>query len=236
MARSVFLFAGPSLHGTPWAGVHEAGATPGYGLSWLPPARRGDIDMLVAQHAAPGVIGLADGTFHSYPSVGHRELRQAIQAGWLVFGLCSMGAIRVSELSHMGMLPWGRVARMFCTNPELADDEVALVHSAEAPYLPFSEPMVHLREFLCRMRARGLLGAQQEQTLVHSFRERWYGDRTLPKLAQELAQALGAPAMAALQSELDDFSPYRLKQQDLLSFVASKPWLYVPEQAAAGRV
>jgi hypothetical protein len=226
----VHLFAGPSLYGTPWPdlaaethGASEAGA-----VCWRPPARRGDIDALCRAQAEPGVIALADGTFHAYPSVSHLELREALAAGWQVWGLCSMGAIRACEMAHLGMRPWGRVAGMFCADPDLADDEVALVHGAEHPYLPLSEPLLHLREFLAQMRLAGRLTAAQEAALAHALRERWYGERTLGLLRQELHRLAGAATAAALEPALADFAPFRLKQQDLMDFLADQPWLDSP--------
>jgi ribosomal protein S12 methylthiotransferase accessory factor len=219
--KTVHIFAGPSLFGTPLQHAAQDDT-----LAWLPPARRGDIEALTARHETPGVIGLADGTFHSYPSVAHVELRQAMQQGWLVYGLCSMGALRASEMKHMGMRPFGRVAQMFCDDPDLADDEVALVHGVDAPYLPFSEPMLHLRAYLGDMFARGLLDQQQHAELVSVMRERWYADRTLALLREQLNRIARADALAALLAHLADFAPYRRKQQDLMQFVETRPWLH----------
>lgn len=216
---AVYLFAGPSAHGTPYEAARD-----GAGLLWRPPARRGDIAALVAAAPAPGVIALADGTFHSYPSVGHAELRQALRAGWVVYGLCSMGAIRASEMRHLGMRPFGQVAARFCAEPDLADDEVALAHAAEAPYLPLSEPLLHLRAYLARMRALELLDEEVAAAVTAALRGRWYAGRTLPALRAELRRLARPGALPALLEQLADFAPYRLKQQDLVRFVAERPW------------
>jgi len=194
-------------------------------LVWLPPARRGDIAALVSQHSTPGVLALADGTFHSYPSVAHVELRQAIERGWLVYGLCSMGAIRACEMQHMGMRPFGYVARLFCQDPDMADDEVALIHATDAPYLPFSEPMVHLRAYLQDMLAKGFLTLDQHAAITAHVRERWYAERTLNLLRDTLTRLASSASHTALFEHLDDFTPYRLKQRDLMAFLQAKPWL-----------
>jgi ribosomal protein S12 methylthiotransferase accessory factor len=222
--KTVHIFAGPSLFGTPFQDTEPD--TQGGTLAWLPPARRGDIAALANQHETPGVIGLADGTFHSYPSVAHVELREAMQQGWLVYGLCSMGALRASEMKHMGMRPFGRVAQMFCDDPDLADDEVALVHGVDAPYLPFSEPMLHIRAYLGDMLVRGLLDQPQHAELVSVMRERWYAERTFTLLRDQLERIARPDARAALIAHLADFAPYRLKQQDLVHFVETRPWLH----------
>lgn len=188
--------------------------------------RRGDIDNLIANVSTPGVIGLADGTFHTYPSVSHVEVREAMDAGWIVFGLCSMGAIRVSEMRHMGMKPWGKVARMFCDNPNFADDEVALIHGSEAPYIPLSEPLVHIREFTAKACEHGWLTSSQAESVIESLRQRWYGERTLASLRQVLCKVLVADRLPAPVAEaIDEFKAYRLKQADLQSFLNGKPWL-----------
>lgn len=217
--RAVHIFAGPSLFDT---GIDtEADRR----IQWKPPVRRGDIEVLVTDENTPGIIGLADGTFHAYPSVSHIELREALEAGWIVYGLCSMGAIRVSEMRHMGMKPWGRVADMFCDNDSFADDEVALVHGAEAPYAPLSEPMVHLRAFVTHAIEQDWLNRAQGDRVLAMLRERWYGERTLANLRQAICQTLDSQVLPGVIADaIDLFSPYRIKQADLLSFLASKPW------------
>ncbi len=224
MSQPVHIFAGPTLFGTPFH-ADAAQRVPGAEIQWRPPARRGDIEALIAECREPGVLALADGTFHAYPSVRHIELRDALEAGWTVYGLCSMGAIRACEMAHMGMKPWGRVAQMFCADPDLADDEVALVHGAEHPFLPISEPMLHIREYLAQMIARGLLTLAQLDAVASSLRERWYGYRTLSNLRVELRAHADVSVHPQLEQALADFTPYRLKQQDLITFVATRPWL-----------
>jgi TfuA protein len=218
MRKTVFMFAVPSTYGTRLGADSD--------ITWLPPARRGDIEKIISKNTEPSVIGLADGTFHSYPSVSHVELREAMEVGWRVYGLCSMGAIRVSEMHHMGMVAWGRVAEMFCRMPNFADDEVALVHGADAPYAPLSEPLVHIREFCAYARGRGWLNNEQAVAVIEILRERWYGERTLANLRHHLCQVLRLSELPADISEaIDNFNSFRLKQKDLESFLLRKPWI-----------
>lgn len=237
MHEPVFVFAGPSLFGTgiqahsparsssdQSISAHASGGA--QSIQWLPPARRGDIEALITRHPTPGVIGLADGTFHAYPSVSHFELREAIQAGWVVYGLCSMGAIRACEMVHLGMRPWGRVAALFCAEPDFPDDEVALLHGTDAPFIPLTEPMVHIREFLRCMERRGLLSLDAVQQIIGVLTSQWYGERTLHAL-RALVKSIDVceAARADVEAAMMNFKPYRLKQKDLLSFVSDKPWL-----------
>jgi ribosomal protein S12 methylthiotransferase accessory factor len=220
----VHVFAGPSLFGTPYQ--DDEPDTLNGSLIWHPPARRGDIAALLNEHTEPGIIALADGTFHSYPSVAHVELRQAMERGWLVYGLCSMGAIRACEMRHLGMRPFGYVAQLFCDDAEMADDEVALVHATDAPYMPFSEPMVHIRAYLQDMLSKGLLTSVQHVEAVTHIRERWYAERTLNLLRDTLTRLASPETLDALLESLLNFNEYRLKQRDLVTFLQEKPWTH----------
>lgn len=220
MHEQITIFAGPSLFST-GLDLRESSM----GVTWMPPARRGDIEKLVSCSTRPGSIGLADGTFHAYPAVSHVELRNAINGGWRVYGLCSMGAIRSAEMQHMGMRPWGVVAAKFCEDDSFADDEVALVHGSSHPYSPISEPLIHIREFLRCMQSEGCLAADQAEQILATLQPRWYGERTHAELKKQLASVLWTSQLPKkLNDAVDNFCRFRLKQQDLVSFVNSRPW------------
>jgi len=217
MHSSIVIFAGPSLYGT---GLKTSS---GPDIEWRPPARRGDIEAIV-NASLPGAIALADGTFHSYPSVSHVEIREAIDAGWIVFGLCSMGAIRAAEMAHMGMRPWGLVAEHFCRQIETPDDEVALIHGSEWPYIHLSEPLIHIRAFLAYLVNSKLLSIVQASTIAARLAAMWYGDRTLRLLEELIVEGLGGLS-PQVDRQLKEFHRFRLKQQDLKAFVDQQPWL-----------
>jgi hypothetical protein len=216
--RKVFVFAGPSLFGS---GI-DCKSTD---LVWLPPAKRGDIDQLLSTHSEPGVIALADGTFHAYPSVRHIELRDGLDKGWIVFGLCSMGAIRACEMEHLGMRGYGEVARRFREDEDFADDEVALIHGSEEPWAPLSEPLIHIRAYLDDMRDQGLLDARQIGAIIQTMQCRWYGYRTIPELFKAVSVACGGVILGKALDGLRNFKRYRVKQRDLKRFVEDRPWV-----------
>ena len=117
-----YLFAGPSLW--PIKESHKGLLDQVY---LRPPIKRGD---LVALHdmCVPASVAIVDGVFHQVPAVGHQEIRSLLRAGWRIWGLSSMGAIRAYELREHGMEGYGFVFDWFCQNTDFRDDEVALLH------------------------------------------------------------------------------------------------------------
>src|SRR4051812_45698286 len=104
--RTRVAFVGPTYEPiAPSRLIEAAGFVP------RPPASRGDIAALDDSH--PGVIALIDGRFNEQLAVGHAELRRAIERGWDVWGLSSMGAIRAYEMRGLGMKGFGTVYQHF---------------------------------------------------------------------------------------------------------------------------
>lgn len=218
MTEPVWIFAGPSTYGLPFSITTEPG------IVWCPPVRRGDIEDLVVREA-PGVLAIVDGTFHSYPAVAHVEIREAIEAGWKTFGLSSMGAIRAAEMHHLGLQPWGQVAEHFVGNPATPDDEVALLHGQDKPFLHLSEPLVHIRAFFAHLGEQGMLESQDRESLELELASLWFGDRTLQRVRYMLARLIQDEALRlAVMNQMSDFQRFRLKQIDLLSFLRERPW------------
>lgn len=189
-----------------------------------PPVRRGDIQTLVAQYSAPAVIAIVDGTFHSFPSVGHSEIRQAIQKGWQIWGLASMGAIRASEMHRLGMHGYGAVYERYHKDPEFDDDEVTLVHEIEAPYRAMSEPLIHIRGFISALQDQQKISAENALIVIKAMKERWYAERTLPRL-KKLLHATGEMTLQEIDQALASFKDCRIKSKDLNDFLQSRCWL-----------
>ncbi|MHA4977007.1 TfuA-like protein [Pseudomonas extremorientalis] len=187
------------------------------------PARRGDIQALVAQNPQPGCIAIVDGTFHSFPSVGHIEIRRAIQNGWQVWGLASMGAIRAGEMRFLGMQGYGVVYGHYRDDPEFDDDEVTLVHEIDAPYRAMSEPLIHLRGFVSALQDQQKISTHHAQAIIQDLKERWYAERTLSRL-KKLLLATGQMTRQDVDEALGGFNGYRVKSQDLQGFLASRCW------------
>jgi hypothetical protein len=215
MEATIHIFAGPTLDG-----LNDACA---YSASWHPPIRRNELDRFTRMHPV-SVIAIVDGTFHDYPAVGHKEIINAIEQGWEVWGLSSMGAIRAYELRHDGMKGFGRVYSEFCAHEDFQDDEVTLLHLPEAPYTAVSEPMIHIRIFLNWATDRGLIAAVTAEDIAHQLKSSWFGYRTLGRLCG-LIKPHWLGNESDLMALLRDFRRFRQKTTDLQLFLANKPWL-----------
>jgi hypothetical protein len=209
------LFAGPSL-------PHESVLH----LATLhPPARRGDVDLLIQSHGAPrpGVIVLCDGVFQSVPAVSHAELCRALDAGWQVWGCSSMGAIRAWELRHEGMRGFGWVYAQFARHADFRDDEMALLHLPAPLYTPLTEALVNLRHALEVHGRRLGIPARAQRLLIEWLRECWFGERT-QELIHDLLVGPLRVAPAAACALIDTMAAQPIKALDLQALLRARPW------------
>ena len=217
------LFAGPSAAGT---------ELPLDGVEVRPPAGRGDIAALIETQPAR-VVALADGVFHQALAVGHAELRNAVECGWQVWGLSSLGAIRACEMRNLGVRGYGDVYRRFVADQSFSDDEVALLHAPDAPYQPISEPLIHLRAGLQALEDAGTIAPARRRALVTRLKKMWYGDRTLGFVRAALVDD-DASLVPAVDHWLASFRRYRVKSADLQRFLEERPWRAVSPGRSAG--
>ena len=206
------LFGGPSLSELALQRCQALG------IELRPPARRNDIQQLVAS-GYQGAIALVDGVFHQVISVGHKELLSAIAAGCDVYGMSSMGAIRAYELRTLGMKGVGKVYRFFDQEGDFQDDEVALLHHPAPPYHPFSEPLVHIRACIADLSARQEITPIAGQEIIDRLKALYFGERTMETFARLLESVSGK----AFEELAPDMTPYRIKQRDVEDFLASIP-------------
>ncbi len=221
MAGDVVLFAGPSMFGLDPALVAAAVT------DLRPPVRRGDVDRLLAEADGPGVLVVCDGVFHVGPAVSHAELCRALDAGWQVWGVSSLGAIRAHEMRAEGMRGFGRVHAMFERFDDFTDDEMCLLHYPEAPYFPVSLALVDVRHALESHRRHFGMSEACADALIDGLRALWFGDRT-PERVRELVRAhRDAHAGVDPRAEehlLDWVSANRVKAMDLAALLAQRPW------------
>jgi hypothetical protein len=214
------LFAGPTLarleRMTSVAPLLE-------GIELRPPVARGDVTELVRKRR-PGTLLVCDGYFHlGRLAVGHAELRRALETGWAVWGVSSMGAIRAAEMAALGMSGFGEVFARFRDDPDFGDDEVTLLHEPAPPWRELSEPLVHLRAAAAALVARGELSAEAEADIIGDLSRSWFGDRNLLDFAERLVAAGLSTEVA--HGLVRQFDPYRLKSRDLGALLEQRPFV-----------
>ncbi|HLL84686.1 MAG TPA: TfuA-like protein [Longimicrobium sp.] len=145
----------------------------------LPPARQGDVWRALALQ--PRAIALIDGVFEAQPSVWHREILGALDAGVAVFGGASMGALRAAELSEQGMVGVGRIFGWYRDGLITDDAEVALLHAGpEHGHRPLTLPLVNVRHAAQLAKKARVLNTAEADALVAEARGIFYQDRAWP--------------------------------------------------------
>jgi hypothetical protein len=225
MAEPV-LFVGPSAHGLAPALLD--------GLRVRPPVRRGDIDRLRDGVPAPGVIVVCDGVFQAEPAVSHAELCRALDAGWQVWGVSSLGAIRAWELRNEGMRGFGWVHAQFARFDDFTDDEMCLLHFPEPPYFPVSEALVNLRYALAKRKSVLGISDAAEGSLLEKLRGMWFGDRTRAAIRDAMLGPAGLDEVTT-DTLLAWLDRHRVKCLDLAELLARRPWQAVLSPTARGR-
>jgi len=212
----VAIFAGPTTHGMP--AQLRTSAT-----HWLPPARRNDVARIVDQ-GEPAVLVLCDGIFDAVPAVSHAELCHALDSGWQVWGVSSLGAIRAWELRDEGMRGFGEVYATFERMPDLTDDEMCLLHCPEEPYFPVTEALINVRMALEEHGAACNIDAGAAAHLVTRLGQRWFGERSEALIERILVDEAGiAPPDCARW--LVWLRANRVKNRDLAELLRIQPWL-----------
>jgi predicted translation initiation factor SUI1 len=182
----------------------------------LPPARAGDVLAVLPQR--PLAIALVDGLFDTSPSVWHRELLAALDAGVAVFGGGSMGALRAAELGRHGVVGVGRIAAWFRDGVLVDDGEVALLHAGpEHGFRSFTLPLVQVRAAAAAARDARLASAREAGAIVAAGTALGYPDRTWPAvLARAALPAASRARLAAFLPTVPD-----LKAEDARATIAA---------------
>lgn len=140
------------------------------------PVKRNDINILL-DSGKPDIIGIIDGIFFDRAAVAHREIIRALQAGVIVVGGSSMGALRSSELHSYGMIGVGQIYEWYRDGVINSDDEVAVTFHPDT-LRPLSIPLVNIRTTLERAKKAGIIDTEQGDELLQAVRSMFYPDRT----------------------------------------------------------
>lgn len=157
------VFVGPSLNPTPEISGVEMSA----------PARRGDVLRAVAEGIR--IIGLIDGEFGNCLAVSPKEIVEAAEAGALIYGAASMGALRACECPRH-MVGIGKIYEDFVDGRLASDDEVATMY-IEDNYRIVAHPLANLRLAMRRSAEFGLITLLQAEEIIHQLANIPFCDR-----------------------------------------------------------
>jgi hypothetical protein len=143
------------------------------GVSYLPPAARGDVDRASGEFDA---ILLIDGVFHHDLAPSPKECYRAAQRV-RCFGASSMGALRAAECAPYGFLPLGAIARWYALEAIDGDDEVAMLVHPQT-HAALTVPSVNVRYVARLALRRGVLSREEATRLIEDSRAVFYMDRT----------------------------------------------------------
>lgn len=174
-----------------------------------PPIKRGDLPRLSEQVRH---VGIVDGVFMNDCSVGHREIIALLKRGVVVVGGGSMGALRASELSDLGMIGIGRIYEMYLSGEIDGDDEVALAFNPETGD-PLSEPLVNIRATLASAVEKGILEADTSSQILERVRMVYYPKRSMSMMLESAREILD-PTIFKNLSEFVRESSVDLKRKD----------------------
>ncbi len=165
LAKQLAVFAGPSLP--------AADRIPLPGITYLPPAARGDVERAAREFDA---VLLIDGVFHHDLAPSPKECYAALEHARM-FGASSMGALRAAECAPYGFTPLGAIARWYTFEVIDGDDEVAVLTNPST-HDALTVPVVNVRYVAWLARRRGVFSTAERDAFVRRARDVFYMDRT----------------------------------------------------------
>lgn len=196
---AIAVFLGPSMETAEAAEILPT-------AEFLPPIRRGDIDMLMEREQPPTHVGIVDGCFLHAMSISPKEIIKAMNKGVEFFGSSSMGALRATELHRWGMTGVGDVFQMFHSGAIDADDEVAITFNPE-DLRALCVPMVNFRVAVADLTRRGLMDGAFAERLLDLAKALYFPDRTVRNVFRELGREYGEDVATANERVYVEHAP-----------------------------
>jgi len=117
-------------------------------------------------------------------------------------------------MRSLGMIGFGAVYERFASDPDFSDDEVALLHSGEAPFRPLSEPLVHIRALVEHLISIDAVSDDEARRIIAALKQRWFGYRTIDVL-QEAVTSCSSKPRNICEHYTSMISSFRIKVKDL---------------------
>jgi hypothetical protein len=172
--KRIVVFIGPSLS------LNEAWEI--LDAEYYPPVARDDVAILL--NDPPDIIGIIDGVFHQQPAVSHREILRALEAGVIIVGGSSMGALRSAELDYAGMIGIGEVYQSYRDGIIESDDDVAIVFNPETHEL-LSEALVSMNHNFQMAEKEGIITSSDVKNLYETAKKIYYPQRTYIRVLKD---------------------------------------------------
>lgn len=183
--RPPVVFGGPSLC--------EVRRLYPHSFDYRPPVRRGDLHELLAERSTSrGCVLITDGVFGESLSVSPIECIDMLEAGWILMGASSMGALRAADCSRVGMVGVGDVFFSYRTGYFHSDADVAVLYDQKAQH-ELSVSLAHADHIVRVLTVRRTISDIVRRLILKDLRAiPWY-ERS-PLLAGEiLARRVGDP-------------------------------------------
>ncbi|MFA7013872.1 MAG: TfuA-like protein [Desulfobacterales bacterium] len=175
--RKVIVFAGNTVMPQTLTGAFPDAASR---LVLQPPAGLGDVWRHIRADVSAMVV--IDCCHSDAPSVWHREIRSALDAGIAVFGAGGIGTLRAAELYGIGMTGVGTVFDRVQNGLLEADDEVLSG--------PDGFALVTFRMVLEQALQAGVMTPDEIKSLMMQSRSCFYAERTWHHVARWLKEAV----------------------------------------------
>lgn len=178
--KKIIVFCGRSVS---QKDLDEAFLDAAHELVFAPPAGFGDVWKHIRADTAAMVI--IDCIYGDGPSVWHREILSAIEAGITIFGAGGIGALRAAEMSAMGMSGVGSVYQRLKNGLFDADDEVLSG--------PDGFALVTLRIALEKITADAVLTQEEAEQMTAYTRNIFFARRTWRQIHLWLQNEIETP-------------------------------------------
>ncbi|MGS0896537.1 TfuA-like protein [Burkholderia stagnalis] len=181
------VFGGPSLRLV--RGIY------GGRFNYRPPVRRGDLhDLLEQNPARRGCVLLTDGVFGESMALPPRECMDMLDAGWLLLGSSSIGALRAADCCNVGMIGVGDIFFGFRTGYFHSDADVAVLYQGEN-YSEISVSLAHADYFIRVFSGKVPISGIERRLLVRDLREMPWFERTPDIVSAMIANRFRAPEL-----------------------------------------
>jgi hypothetical protein len=180
------------------------------GLTWRPPARRGDFDELDVKPGARVVV--VDGYMVQQHPPSPTEVFGLIDRNYEVWGCSSLGALRAAELRHHGVRGFGWVYDRVVDRTITYDDELL------APLDPRTDEatglfLANIRFGLDQLVEAGRTNQSRAKLLIDGLQAAHFEQRT-SHLCRSLARSAGLNASA-----IDHLLRSDVKRQDAVALL-----------------